>query len=94
MTYGDGVADINIDLLVKFHKGHGKMVTVTAVHPTARFGELEINDGKVVSFKEKPQTAQGWINGGYFVMEPEFFDFIEGDNTILEKEPLEKETFA
>ena len=66
------------------------MVTVTAVHPTARFGELEMDGSQVISFKEKPQTVQGWINGGYFVMEPEFFDFIENDNTILEKEPLEK----
>ena len=90
VTYGDGVADIDIDLLVKFHKNHGKMVTVTAVHPTARFGELEMDGSQVISFKEKPQTVQGWINGGYFVMEPEFFDFIENDNTILEKEPLEK----
>lgn len=89
-TYGDGVSDIDIDLLLKFHKSHGKMVTVTAVHPTARFGELEMDGERVVSFKEKPQTVQGWINGGYFVMEPAFFDFIKGDNTILEKEPLEK----
>lgn len=90
LTYGDGVADINIEELVKFHKSHGKMVTVSAVHPGARFGELEINDGKVTSFKEKPQMMQGWINGGFFVINPEFFEFIEGDKTILEKEPLEK----
>jgi glucose-1-phosphate cytidylyltransferase len=90
LTYGDGVADINIDALVKFHKGHGKMVTVSAVHPSARFGELDINNNTVTSFKEKPQTTQGWINGGYFVIEPEFFDLIKGDDTILEKEPLEQ----
>jgi glucose-1-phosphate cytidylyltransferase len=90
LTYGDGVADINIEELVKFHKSHGKMVTVSAVHPGARFGELGIDEGKVFSFKEKPQMSEGWINGGFFVIEPEFFDFIDGDNTILEREPLEK----
>jgi len=90
LTYGDGVADIDIDALVKFHKSHGKMVTVSAVHPGARFGELDINNNVVTSFKEKPQVTQGWINGGYFVIEPEFFDLIEGDSTILEKSPLER----
>jgi len=90
LTYGDGVADINIDELIKFHRSHGKMVTVSAVHPGARFGELNIKNNIVVSFKEKPQITQGWINGGYFVIEPEFFDLIEGDSTILEKSPLEK----
>jgi len=91
LTYGDGVSDINLEELIEFHQGHGKMVTVSAVHPNARFGELEIsNTGKVDSFKEKPQTTQGWINGGYFVVQPEFFDFIESDETILEKGPLER----
>lgn len=90
LTYGDGLADINIEELVKFHKSHGKMVTVSAVRPAARFGELDIEGGQVMSFKEKPQTTQGWINGGYFVIEPEFFDLIEGDSTILEAAPLEK----
>jgi len=90
LTYGDGVADIDLDALIKFHKSHGKMVTVSAVHPAARFGELDINNNVVISFKEKPQVTQGWINGGYFVIEPEFFDLIEGDSTILEKDPLEK----
>ena len=90
LTYGDGVADINIDALVKFHKSHGKMVTVSAVHPGARFGELEIQKQQVISFKEKPQLTKGWINGGYFICEPEFFDFIIGDQTILEHDPLEK----
>ena len=66
------------------------MVTVTAVHPGARFGELEIMDEQVVSFQEKPQTKQGWINGGYFVIEPEFFELIQDDETILEREPLER----
>ncbi|MDG1737051.1 MAG: glucose-1-phosphate cytidylyltransferase [Paracoccaceae bacterium] len=90
LTYGDGVSDVDISALVKFHKSHGKMVTVTAVHPNARFGELDIQEGLVKAFKEKPQTEQGWINGGYFVVEPSFFDFIAGDDTILEREPLEK----
>jgi glucose-1-phosphate cytidylyltransferase len=90
LTYGDGVADVDLDALIKFHKSHKKMVTVSAVHPSARFGELDINNNVVTSFKEKPQVTQGWINGGYFVIEPKFFDLIEGDDTILEKEPLEK----
>lgn len=90
LTYGDGVSNINIDDLLKFHKSHGKMVTVSAVHPVARFGELNIKDKKVVNFSEKPQINQGWINGGYFIIEPNFFDLIENDNSILEREPLEK----
>jgi len=90
LTYGDGVADVDLDALLSFHKSHGKMVTVTAVHPGARFGELEMDDQSVTAFQEKPQTGQGWINGGYFVVEPEFFDLIEGDQTILERDPLEK----
>ena len=90
MTYGDGVADVNVEKLVDFHRGHGKMVTVTSVHPGARFGEMQIESDVVRSFKEKPQTGQGWINGGFFVMQPEFLDLIADDATVLEKEPLEK----
>ena len=90
LTYGDGLSDIDIEALVDFHKSHGKMVTVSAVHPGARFGELDMDGDIVTSFKEKPQITQGWINGGYFVMEPEFFDLIKDDSTILEKYPLEK----
>ncbi len=90
LTYGDGVANIDIDALVDFHHSHGKMVTVSAVHPGARFGELDLDGNLVTSFKEKPQTTQGWINGGYFVIEPEFFDLIQDDSTILERDPLEK----
>ena len=90
LTYGDGVAKIDIDALINFHRSHSKMITVSAVHPGARFGELEMKDNQVISFQEKPQTTQGWINGGYFVIEPEFFDLIEGDQTILEREPLEQ----
>ena len=90
LTYGDGVADIDLDALLAFHQKHGRMVTVSAVRPSARFGELEIDAGRVSSFREKPQAGQGWINGGYFVIEPAFFDLIEGDSTVLEREPLER----
>jgi glucose-1-phosphate cytidylyltransferase len=90
LTYGDGVADINLDALLAFHRSHGKMVTVTAVHPGARFGELLIENEVVASFQEKPQMAQGWVNGGYFVIEPDFLDLIVSDRTILEREPLEQ----
>jgi glucose-1-phosphate cytidylyltransferase len=90
LTYGDGLADIDIAALVDFHYSHGKMVTVSAVHPGARFGELDMSGNVVTSFKEKPQTTQGWINGGYFVVNSEFFNLIEGDHTILEKDPLER----
>jgi len=92
LTYGDGVSNINIDELLKFHRSHGKMITVSAVRPNARFGELEIDNNLVKSFKEKPQLHEGWINGGFFVFEPEFFDLIDGDETLLEREPLELAT--
>jgi glucose-1-phosphate cytidylyltransferase len=88
-TYGDGVADIDIDELVRFHESHGCLATITAVHPPARFGCLEIHDGIVESFAEKPQTSEGWINGGFFVFEPEVFDYLDGDDCVLEKTPLE-----
>jgi len=90
LTYGDGVADINMDDLLGFHRSHGKMVTVTAVRPVARFGELELDGNQVIQFQEKPQLQEGWINGGFFVIEPGFFDLIDGDETMLEREPLEK----
>jgi glucose-1-phosphate cytidylyltransferase len=90
LTYGDGVADIDLDELLAFHRSHGKMVTVSAVRPAARFGELEMNGSHVTEFKEKPQLHQGWINGGYFIIEPAFFDLIAGDDTMLEREPLEQ----
>lgn len=89
LTYGDGVADINIYELLEFHKKHKKLVTMTAVRPAARFGELALTGDIVKSFEEKPQLHDGWINGGYFVIEPQFFDFITGDETMLEREPLE-----
>jgi glucose-1-phosphate cytidylyltransferase len=94
LTYGDGVANINLDNLLAFHRSHGKMVTVSAVRPAARFGELEMNGSRVTSFQEKPQLHDGWINGGYFVFEPAFFDFIDGDEILLERQPLEKATQA
>ena len=91
MTYGDGLSDINIDALREFHYSHGKMVTVSAVHPIARFGEIVLTDSnEVLSFAEKPQTQNGWINGGFFIMEPSFLDLIDGDDSVLEQEPLEK----
>lgn len=90
MTYGDGISDIDIDELIAFHKSHGKMVTMSAVRPGARFGELELDGTRIVSFEEKPQLHEGWINGGFFVMEPAFLDLIDDDETMLERAPLEK----
>ena len=90
LTYGDGVSDVDLTELLSFHQSHGKMATVTAVRPTARFGELNLNDDSVDSFEEKPQLQKGWINGGFFVFNREFFDLIDGDQTLLEREPLEK----
>jgi glucose-1-phosphate cytidylyltransferase len=94
LTYGDGVANIDLDALLNFHRSHGKMVTMSAVRPAARFGELEMDGARVYSFQEKPQMHDGWINGGYFVIEPAFFDLIAGDNTMLEREPMEQVTQA
>jgi glucose-1-phosphate cytidylyltransferase len=89
LTYGDGVANVDIDQLVKFHKSHGKIGTITAVRPPSRFGRLEFNGDTVTSFSEKPQIGEGWINGGFFVFEPRIFDYIENDSTIFERAPLE-----
>jgi len=94
LTYGDGVSDIDLNSLLTFHRSHGKMITVSAVRPAARFGELEIANSRVTSFQEKPQMHDGWINGGYFIFEPQFFDLISGDDTLLEREPLEIATRA
>jgi glucose-1-phosphate cytidylyltransferase len=88
LTYGDGLSDVNLEDLLKFHKNHGKMITMTAVRPAAKFGELKLNRDQVSSFEEKPQLNEGWVNGGFFVMEPECMDLIEGDTTMLEREPL------
>ena len=89
LTYGDGVADIDLRELLNHHRTHGKLVTVTAVRPVARFGELSLSGATVTDFREKPQMNAGWINGGFFVCQPEFLDHIGGDATVLEKEPLE-----
>ncbi len=89
LTYGDGVSDLNIKALLAFHQAHGKLATVTAVRPSARFGGMQIGDGKVLDFKEKPQSGEGWINGGFFVFEPGIFDYLADDTTVLEKSPLE-----
>jgi glucose-1-phosphate cytidylyltransferase len=90
LTYGDGVADIDITGLLAFHRRHGRLATVTAVRPPARFGGITIEQDRVGEFKEKPQTGEGWINGGFFVMEPGVFDYLHGDHTVLEEDPLEK----
>ena len=89
MTYGDGVADINIEDLIKFHEDHGKLATLCAVRPPARFGDLQFDGANVVSFKEKTQINEGWINGGFFVCKPQVLDFIEGDQQMFEREPME-----
>ena len=89
-TYGDGLADLDVKKLVAFHEQHGKAATITAVRPPSRFGGLELDGAKVARFSEKPQTGEGWINGGFFVFEPKVFDYLAGDGSILEREPLEK----
>jgi glucose-1-phosphate cytidylyltransferase len=90
LTWGDGVSDVSLEKLLEYHRAHGKLVTLTAVRPPARFGALEIADGRIERFTEKPQIGEGWINGAFFVCEPSVFDYIEGDATLFEKEPLEK----
>ena len=90
LTYGDGVSNVDLTRLLKFHKSHGKIATVTAVRPPVRFGELIINDNKVEEFAEKPQAGKGWINGGFFVFNKEIFNYIENDSIMIEREPLEK----
>lgn len=90
LTYGDGLSNINLNELVSFHKKHGKLATVTAVQPVGRFGVLDLENEKVKKFLEKPPGDNTWINGGFFVLEPNIFNYIEGDLTIWEREPLEK----
>ena len=92
LTYGDGISDININNLIQFHKSHKKIVTISAVRPPARFGSLSLNGSDVLNFKEKTQLGESWINGGFFVINPAFFKFVEGDSSVLEKEPLETVT--
>jgi glucose-1-phosphate cytidylyltransferase len=91
LTYGDGVSDVNITELLKFHKLHGKLCTVTAVQPSGRFGALNLSkDNSVDSFMEKPKGDGAWINGGFFVCQPEVFNYIDGDATVFEKQPMER----
>lgn len=92
LTYGDGLADINLANLEKQHKKCGRLATVTAVRPPARFGEIVFDGEKVISFQEKPQTGEGWINGGFYVLEPQVGDYIEGDQTVFERNPMEQLT--
>lgn len=89
LTWGDGVSDVDISKLVAFHKSHGKLATVTAVRPQARYGHMRFEGDQVVAFEEKPQTAEGWINGAFFVLEPEVLDYIEGDTVMFEHAPME-----
>ncbi len=89
-TYGDGLADVDLAALLEFHRAHGKLATVTAVRPPSRFGGLHFDGDQVVSYLEKPQAGEGWINGGFFVLEPGVFEYIEGDDTIFERRPLER----
>ncbi|MCA1595927.1 MAG: glucose-1-phosphate cytidylyltransferase [Chloroflexi bacterium] len=90
MTYGDGVCDVDLEALIKFHRSHGRLATLTAVRPPSRFGALEFDGEQVRCFTEKPQVGEGWINGGFFVLEPEVLDYITGDSTHWEREPLER----
>ena len=89
LTWGDGVSDINLHKLLEFHRSHGKLATLTAVRPPARYGYMKFDGDRIVEFTEKPQIGEGWINGAFFVLEPGIFDYIEGDDTIWEREPLE-----
>lgn len=89
-TYGDGVADIDIQALLNFHKSHGRLATVTTVRNPARFGRIVFDEDRVVNFYEKPEMAEGWINGGYFILNPKVIDYIEGDETIWERDPVER----
>ncbi|MDH5506968.1 MAG: glucose-1-phosphate cytidylyltransferase [Anaerolineae bacterium] len=91
LTYGDGVCNLDVGKLVEFHKSHGKLATITAVRPPARFGNLSLDGPSVTAFKEKPQIGEGWINGGFFILEPGIVDYIdEGEDVIWEQKPLER----
>jgi glucose-1-phosphate cytidylyltransferase len=89
LTYGDGVSDLDITSLLAFHRSHGRVASVTAVRPSARFGGMQIDTSRVLEFQEKPQSGEGWINGGFFVFEPGVFDYLKDDFTVLERSPLE-----
>ncbi len=88
-TYGDGLSNVDLTALLRFHREHGKVATVTGVRPFTRFGELQVRDGVALGFREKPQLEEGWVNGGFFVFEPGIFDYL-ADNATLEREPLER----
>ena len=90
VTYGDGLSNVNINKLIKFHKKFKKFQPLTSVRPPARFGAIKIKGNKVTYFKEKSKLDEGWINGGFFVFEPQIFKFIKNDKTFLEREPLQK----
>lgn len=90
LTYGDGVGNVDLDALLQFHRAHGRLVTLTAVRPPARFGGLVFDGDRVACFTEKPQIGEGWINGGFMVCEPGIFDYLKDDQTTLEAEPLER----
>ena len=90
LTWGDGVSNVDLSNLLSFHRSHGKLATVTAVRPPARFGHMTFDGNRVLEFSEKPQAAEGWINGAFFVLEPRIFDYIEGDETAWEREPMER----
>jgi glucose-1-phosphate cytidylyltransferase len=90
LTWGDGVSNVDIHQLLEFHRHHGRLATVTAVRPPARYGHLVFDGDQVTEFNEKPQTAEGWINGAFFVLQPDVFDYIDGDDTQWEREPLER----
>jgi glucose-1-phosphate cytidylyltransferase len=89
LTWGDGVSNIDLDTLLAFHRSHGKLATLSAVRPPARYGHLDLDGDQITEFSEKPQIGEGWINGAFFVLEPEVFDYIDGDATMFEREPLE-----
>jgi glucose-1-phosphate cytidylyltransferase len=90
LTWGDGVSNVDLARLLAFHRAHGKLATVTAVRPTARFGHLDFEGDRITEFSEKPQTREGWINGAFFVLEPAVLDYIDGDATQWEREPMER----
>jgi glucose-1-phosphate cytidylyltransferase len=90
MTFGDGVSDVDVNRLVEFHRAHGRLATLTAVRPPARFGHVELIGDQVAEFSEKPQLGEGWINGGFFVLEPGVLDYIDGEDTHFQREPLER----
>ena len=90
LTWGDGVSNVHLPSLIEFHRSHGKIATVTAVRPPARYGHMKFDGDRVAAFEEKPQTAEGWINGAFFVLEPEVFDYISGDMEMFEHAPMQR----